>query len=951
MVVVAGVLGTVAVALVVLALTLGLSGGNKGVPKGGGPDGGRAGDKERPQAERPAPPEPGPRSDPPAQPWAPSPWHPKELVAVAGSENGRHWGPVRCVAHSADGKFIASGGDDKAVRIWEADTLKPVKVLASHEGVVLAVAFSDDGKRLASAGADQSVRLWDWTAEPLPEPDVLKWHQCPVAAVAFAPGGKALASAGASDGNVVLWDLSRANPKKGSVLPGHAPVPLHLVFSPDGKKLAVGNFPRPVDRAGTRLPDSKLWDLNRSEPTEKAQFTGQPVRFDKDGKKLAFMPTGSMPVSWTGLDDLKPYPFDSNPKKAGIIPDGTSVTVALSPAGNRLAVARWKDGTGEKVGVQLLHLDGPFWAEVELPDFTGPVPALAFSPDGKSLVSASGNDLRLWEVGADRPTEFVKLIDGHANDTYAFSPDGKMLALGGNKGISLYKIGDDGAKHWFALDQAFPNIGRQAVFGNDGKLLAARGKQGRVHLLDLTADPPKERSTLTHPEGTWEEDIAITPDGKTLATLTRSRDKPGVHVWDLGGDAPKQVAAFDTEDRCWSMRLSPDGKLLATSGDRILLWKIDGATVKKWAEIPVKGWATFLPDGKALLASGHHRDGINRISLWDLSGDQPRERARLDDVGGVGVTPDGKTVVTSQACWELSRDPPRLRERFRSAPHFWEGPHSSGRMILAGNKVALVLPLDPARQQTQARLYSLVYSTTRERPVRAGHAAPVRSVALAGGKLLATGSDDRTARLWDLTAEGLRPRATITAHEGPVTAIAFSPDGKKLATGSQDRTVLLWDVTGAEPKELPSYAGHNTAVTALAFSPDGKELAVSGPDGRVRLWDLAGVRPKEKSTLDSSSATYGGQLRAWVKDGKDPKPLNELPEVPAKVTATAAAADGKRLAACGADGKVVVWDAAGKKIRAWQMPGPIYGIAFSDDGRHLATANANGTAYILRLAD
>jgi WD40 repeat protein len=103
------------------------------------------------------------------------------------------------------------------------------------------------------------------------------------------------------------------------------------------------------------------------------------------------------------------------------------------------------------------------------------------------------------------------------------------------------------------------------------------------------------------------------------------------------------------------------------------------------------------------------------------------------------------------------------------------------------------------------------------------------------GKLVASASRDKTARLWD-SATGAAC-GTLEGHSDGVYAVAFSPDGKLVASASGDKTARLWDsATGAARGTLE---GHSAWVSAVAFSPDGKLVASASGDKTVRLWDPA----------------------------------------------------------------------------------------------------------------
>jgi hypothetical protein len=116
-----------------------------------------------------------------------------------------------------------------------------------------------------------------------------------------------------------------------------------------------------------------------------------------------------------------------------------------------------------------------------------------------------------------------------------------------------------------------------------------------------------------------------------------------------------------------------------------------------------------------------------------------------------------------------------------------------------------------------------------------GHSGAVNSVAFSpDGWRVVTGSQDNTARLWDLS--GATPAATVLeGHRRAVLSVAFSPDGRRVVTGSQDNTARVWGLSGATPAATV-LEGHRGPVTRVAFSPDGRRVVTGSDDNTARVW-------------------------------------------------------------------------------------------------------------------
>ena len=616
-----------------------------------------------------------------------------------------------------------------------------------------------------------------------------------------------------------------------------------IQFSPDGSRLAVSSsigiwFYNPQT-------GKELGLLRYTDGVSPFAFAYSP-----DGNTIATASTSEMIVV-TGTREARLPSTAGNTVHLWNVATGEKKTtlrlqtqraasIVYSPDGNTIATARkrdntvylWNAATGKSKGT--LERVG-----------RGSVQSFVFAPDGNTIATAGGwtdNVVQLWDAqtGAHKTS-----LTGHTQtvNAIAYSPDGKTIVSGGADGTVRLWDGATGKhkatlRHGGWMNFLFPwlNPSVNAIsYSPDGNTVAVASVDSKLRLWDTQTTQLK--ATLTGHTAAINF-VAYSSDGKIIATAGGWKDYT-IRLWDAVTGETKSVLTGYTPINV--VAYSPNGKTIATGGDyhsnALQLWNAKTKKLKATYTEHTDGILSsmvYAPDGKTIAAVNL---SDNTIRLW-LTGTGKHtatfEHANTDrgyNISSVAYSPDGNTIAAVGGHYK----------NHKGTVYLWRAQTKNRKIIYEGSDYISTVAYSPDGRTIATGSWNgnvqVWHTVTGEalKTISTQHKGGIESLAYSpDGKIIATGGGyrDDIVQLWD-TITGVH-KARLTGHTKTVASVVFSPDGKIIATGSTDGTIRLWDAITWEHKT--TFTAH-TDIVSVAYSPNGKTIATRSTDGTVLLWE------------------------------------------------------------------------------------------------------------------
>ncbi|KZP18430.1 WD40 repeat-like protein [Athelia psychrophila] len=562
--------------------------------------------------------------------------------------------------------------------------------------------------------------------------------------------------------------------------------------------------------------------------------------------------------------------------------------------------------------------------------------SVAFSPEGDRVASGTGRTIQVWNAHTG---ELVAgPFKGHEGpvNSIAFSHDGARIASGSDDHTVCVWDARTGELVGRPFEGHTEDV-NSVAFSPDGERIASGSTDTTIHVWDVRSQLVSG-PFMGHTEVV--SSVAFSPNGQLIASGSWDGT---VCIWDAWtGDLVTEL--FQSHRTVNSVVFSPDGEHIASgSGDCcVRVWGVhSGALVAGPFEGHSESIASvaFSPDGKHITSGSFDQT----MRVWDAQTGQivaaPFE-GHSSYVTSVAYSPDGLHMASGS---------------YDSTIRIWDARICE---LLAGSaELHVALPLGSQDNRSQMRTSALTAAPPD------GHDEAIQSVSFSfDGKYIASGSWDKTIRVWDAHT-GELAAGPSKRHTHVVYSVAFSPDGKRIASGSLDKTVIVWDAHTGDLIAGP-FEGHSEPIRSVAFSPDGECIASGSEDHTVCVWDSRTGRlvagPFEGHNDEVNSVAFSPDGKCIASGSRDETihiwdaRTGDLVVEPLEghtrtVNSVAFSPDGLHIASGSDDATIRVWDASTGQLVAGPLEGhtkSVYSVAFSPDGSQIVSGSDDHTIRV-----
>lgn len=908
---------------------------------------------------------------------------------VVTNSHQDHKLPVRSIAISGDGQFLATGSDDNRVVVRDLEQRHIVRSFLS-DGGANALRFSPDGTFLA-VSRHAGTKLWnlkELAAVAARTHAGGRYRQ-----LTFSPDGRLLACAG--DENVELWSAETG--RRIRVLEGATDA---CDFAPNGMVMAVGN--RQSGTIQLINPQTGEPEVDPLQLPDKTRLSA--VSFSQDGNRLAACTQEGAVLAWDWksrqsiLNTTAPANKTKNNKPVNVMwsPDGRDLychisgpmcvvydiesgqvsrtlvnhavgfrsSAALSPTGKLLA---------HEDGSRLVIRESQTGAVVhDLRQHSQNIFCIAFSKGGKMVASGSADaTIKLWDIESGK-VRFS--LDGHGKtvDAVAISPNGQMIASTSVDGVlRFWRSNMHAGSDMTARSLAFSPVEPQKLcIGHNNGVIEIWDTSSRNLKLKIQAHREPVHS------------LVFSPDGSRLVS---QGFRENVRVWNpVDGTFLGQLPLDNIESE--GLSFSPDGKLLVVGSQGLsTIWSAESGELLRTVSSVIPAVIDFTPDSRYLVSADRTSGDI--ILLDPRTAIVKRRFAgHTKTVAGIDCAPNGSLVASTShdgtlRIWDLKSGEQIAQQEayteFRTPCCFtndsreilWKGVDGQFWRWQIGSSVP-PQPMNSERNFLGRQAGALAISSDGQLIAEGSPDQPTVLRSVKDGQVDHVVRMDALARDFrvrefefsaDSGPDSLKHRsqqARDLPKSGEMRSVQFSPDDRRLLTADREGVLQVWDTDSLSL--LQQFKSHVAPIKAV-FSADGNRAISASHASWIQFWDTNTGRELNhlqdskqpvwwisRSNAGDVFGTTGADGISRVYDANTGELLSTLKLNRGPGSGVVFSADDQLLAVTYRESRfIAVWDWRNEQVVSEFLNVPDRMAAFSPDGKHLFSVGEKGVPPFL----